>query len=80
MTHPESEPPESPDAPAPRSASLADTIRAVFWSFFGVRRGKDMQRDAVTLRPVPVVLVGIAAAALFVLALIALVTFITRHA
>jgi hypothetical protein len=80
MTDPESTPPESSEAPAPRPASLADTIRAVFWSFFGVRRGKDMQRDAVTLRPLPVVLVGIAAAALFVLALVALVTFITRHA
>jgi hypothetical protein len=51
----------------------------VLWSFFGVRRGKDMQRDAVTLRPLPVVLVGIAAAALFVLALVALVKFITRQ-
>ena len=80
MTPPESPPPESSDAPDPPAASLADTIRAVFWSFFGVRRGKDMERDAVTLRPVPVVLVGVAAAALFVLALIALVTFITRHA
>ena len=80
MTPPESTPPEPPDAPAPPAASLADTIRAVFWSFFGVRRAKDMQRDAATLRPVPVVLVGVAAAALFVLALVALVTFITRHA
>ena len=77
MTAPESPPPEPPPA---RPATLAETARAVFWSFFGVRKGKDMQRDAATLRPVPVVLVGIAAAALLVLALIALVSFITRHA
>ena len=76
------DPPESPSPePSPaRPATLAETARAVFWSFFGVRKGKDMQRDAATLRPIPVVLVGIAAAALFVLALIALVSFITRHA
>jgi hypothetical protein len=53
---------------------------AVFWSFFGVRKRRDMQRDAVTIRPLHVVLVGLAAALLFVLALVALVTFITRHA
>jgi len=77
MTPPE--PPPSEPSPA-RPATLAETARAVFWSFFGVRKDKDMQRDAATLRPIPVVLVGIAAAALFVLALIALVSFITRHA
>lgn len=79
MTSPESTPPEPSGAPASRPASLGETVRAVLWSFFGVRRGKDMQRDAVTLRPIPVVVVGIAAAALFVLALVALVKFITRH-
>jgi DUF2970 family protein len=79
MTSPESTPPEPSGAPAPRAASLTETVRAVLWSFFGVRRGKDMQRDAVTLKPIPVVLVAIAAAALFVLALVALVKFITRH-
>ena len=79
MTSPEPTPHEPPSAPASRPASLVETVRAVLWSFFGVRRGKDMQRDAVTLRPIPVVLVGVAAAALFVLALVALVKFITRH-
>jgi len=53
---------------------------AVFWSFFGIRKGRDMQRDSVTIRPLHVVLVGLAAALVFVLALVALVTYITRHA
>ena len=82
MTSSESDPagPPSKAAESPRKASFAEVASAVFWSFFGVRKGRDMQRDAVTIRPLHVVLVGVAAALLFVLALVALVTFITRHA
>ena len=82
MTSPDSGPsgPPSPTGESPRKASLAEVASAVFWSFFGVRKRRDMQRDAVTIRPLHVVLVGLAAALLFVLALVALVTFITRHA
>ena len=52
---------------------------AVFWSFFGVRRGKDMQQDLVTIRPHHVVIVGLVSGLAFVLALVALVMFITRN-
>ena len=79
MTDPEPDP--SGLTPAePPAASLAHAARAVFWSFFGVRKGKDMRRDAVTIKPLHVVLVGLAAALAFVLALVVLVTFITRNA
>jgi hypothetical protein len=50
----------------------------VFWSFFGVRRNRDMQHDAATIKPAHVLIVGVVAALVFVLALIGLVTFITR--
>ncbi len=75
MTNPE------PDRPGPRppTATLAQVARAVFWSFFGVRKGKDMRRDAVTIKPLHVVIVGLVSALIFVLALVALVTFITRN-
>jgi hypothetical protein len=82
MTSPDSEPtaPASPSGEGPKQASLVQVASAVFWSFFGIRKRRDMQRDAVTIRPLHVVLVGLAAALLFVLALVALVSFITRHA
>lgn len=51
---------------------------AVFWSFFGVRKGKDMERDAVTIKPLHIVIAGLVAGLVFVLALVALVTFLTR--
>ena len=78
MSLPESD--RTGPAERPKSASLGQVASAVFWSFFGVRKGRDMQRDAVTIRPLHVVLVGVAAAVVFVLALVALVTYITRHA
>lgn len=82
MSSAESDPPGSAPRPpeSPREASLAQVAGAVFWSFFGIRKGRDMQRDSVTIRPLHVVLVGLAAALVFVLALVALVTYITRHA
>ena len=69
-------PPEPPKAPPP--ATFPQVVSAVFWSFFGVRKGKAMQRDAVTIRPHQVILVGIVIAAILVLALILLVRTITR--
>ena len=72
--------PTEPTTSAPRDATLWQVVGAVFWSFFGVRKGKAMQKDAVSIKLHHVVLVGIALAAVFVFSLIALVTYITRHA
>jgi hypothetical protein len=73
--------PPTPDAPAePRHASLLQVAGAVFWSFFGVRKGRHMLQDTTTINPLHVVIVGLVAGLLFVLALVALVTFITRNA
>ncbi|MGE5169508.1 MAG: DUF2970 domain-containing protein [Rudaea sp.] len=69
--------PEATDA-SPPPATFRQVLGAVFWSFFGVRKGKAMQRDAVTIRPHQVILVGIAIAALLVFGLILLVRTITR--
>ena len=59
-----------------RKASLGQTVRAVFWSFFGVRKGKDHAADIERLNPVHVIIVGIIAAALFVATLITIVSFV----
>ncbi len=72
------EPAAPPAAGLPRQATFAQAAGAVFWSFFGVRKGRDMREDAVRLKPQHVIIVGILSALIFVLALIALVRFITR--
>ncbi|MEO8487945.1 MAG: DUF2970 domain-containing protein [Betaproteobacteria bacterium] len=76
MTTP-SEPPSPPDE-VPRQATLREVVGAVFWSFFGVRKGKAMQRDAVAIRPHQVIIVGIALAAILVVSLLLLVRVILR--
>ena len=63
---------------ARRKGSFAQTLRAVFWSFFGVRKSRDLERDASELNPVHVVIAALVAAALFVAALIALVAWVIR--
>jgi preprotein translocase subunit Sec61beta len=57
---------------------MMDAFRAVFWSFFGVRKKKEYDKDAKTLSPQAVIAAGIVSTLLFVLALLALVKFITR--
>ncbi len=59
-----------------RKGSLWRTLLAVVWSFFGVRKSKDLERDASELNPLHVVIAGVLVAALFVVALIVLVNWV----
>ena len=59
-----------------RKASLVQTISAVAWSFFGVRRGRDHENDMARLNPVHVLIAGVLGAALFVLMLVLLVRWV----
>ncbi len=59
-----------------RPASLLQTMRAVAWSFFGVRRSADYAQDVAKLNPVHVVVGGIVGAALFVVAVVLLVRWV----
>ena len=52
------------------------TLRAVAWSFFGVRRGADYERDVQRLNPVHVVIAGVLGAAVFVGVLVLLVKWV----
>ena len=65
-----------PGRPAPAAATFLQTARAVAWSFFGVRRTVDLERDAQRLNPVHVVVGGALGAALFVAALVWLVRWV----
>ncbi len=59
-----------------RKGSLLRTVQAVLWSFIGVRKNSDYQKDIEKLNPFHIMGVGIAAALLFVLGLIALVNWV----
>lgn len=61
---------------ARRKGTLAGTVKAVAASFFGVRGRGAHERDLSDLNPLHVIGVGIALAALFVVALIGLVRLI----
>lgn len=62
---------------ARRKVRLGQTLGAVLWSFFGVRRSANHEADMAELNPLHVIAVGVVAAAIFVLGLIGLVHFIT---
>lgn len=68
--------PHEPLATPQRHGSLWRTVRAVAWSFFGVRKGADYQEDIAKLNPLHIILVGIASCMLFVAGLIALVKWV----
>jgi hypothetical protein len=59
-----------------RPLSFWQTLRAVAWSFFGVRKGAEYERDVARLNPVHVIIAGIAGAALFVIGLVLLVRWV----
>lgn len=59
-----------------RRASLRQTLGAVAWSFFGIRRGADQAADMAKLNPVHVVIAGVLGAGLFVVMLVLLVLWV----
>lgn len=56
-----------------RKMSFGATMKAVFWSFFGVRKRQDYEKDAAQLNPVYVIIAGLIGAALFIAVLIFIV-------
>jgi len=54
------------DKPYQRKASFLATMKAVFWSFFGVRKRSDYEKDAANLNPVHVIIAGLIGAAIFI--------------
>ena len=62
--------------PHQRKASRWQTVRAVAWSFLGIRRSADYERDVQRLNPVHVVVAGVLGAIVFVMTLVLLVRWI----
>ena len=69
---------ETPEAPPVRRATFVQTAKAVFWSFFGVRKQSDYERDAAQLNPVHVIVAALIGALLFVLILIVIVKSVVK--
>jgi len=59
-----------------RRVSFTATVKAVMWSFFGVRKKSAYEEDTQKLNPVHVIIAGIIAAVLFVLTLLMLVKWV----
>jgi len=59
-----------------RAAGFLQTMRAVAWSFFGVRKQSAYQQDAQQLNPIHVIIAGIIAAVVFVLVLLLVVRIV----
>ncbi|MFZ6757079.1 DUF2970 domain-containing protein [Undibacterium sp. Ji50W] len=56
-----------------RKASFLATMKAVFWSFLGIRKKNDYEQDAAQLNPVHVIIAGIIGALIFIATLIVIV-------
>jgi hypothetical protein len=63
---------------ARRRVPLGRTLLAVLWSFFGVRKSKDLERDVAELNPLHIVIAGVVVAALFVGVLFMLVQWVVK--
>lgn len=49
-----------------RKLSFFQTLKAILWGFFGVRKGKGYQEDISKLNPVHLIIAGILATLIFV--------------
>jgi amino acid transporter len=63
-------------AAARRKGSFLLTIKAVAWSFFGIRKGAGYAEDVEKLNPVHVLVAGLIAGIVFVLTILFLVRWI----
>ena len=59
-----------------RKGSLFRTIKAVMWSFVGLRARGDYEKDVEQLNPVHIVIVGLVGVVVFVGGLIALASWV----
>lgn len=59
-----------------RKGSFGQTLRAVGWSFFGVRRSAEHEKDMAQLNPVHVIIAGVIAAVVFIVALVLIVRWV----
>ncbi|WP_233846723.1 DUF2970 domain-containing protein [Paraburkholderia sp. HD33-4] len=61
---------------SPRKSSFGQSMRAVFWSFFGVRKRRDLEADATQLNPLHVIVAALIGAAVLIGVLILVVRLV----
>ena len=61
-----------------RKGSFWQTLKAVGWSFFGVRQASEYEKDVNQLNPVHVIVAAVIAAAVFVGVLMAVVRWVVQ--
>jgi hypothetical protein len=59
-----------------RKGSFLQTMKAVGWSFFGVRKSAEYEKDVSQLNPVHVVIAAVIGVALFIGVLLVLVNWV----
>ncbi|GAB3397855.1 DUF2970 domain-containing protein [Massilia agilis] len=64
-----------PDKPVQRKGTFGATMKAVFWSFFGVRKRKDYEHDSANLNPIHVIIAALIGVVLFIGILMTVVRF-----
>ena len=76
---PRSEPKAALEPGEPRPApGFLRVVLAVFWSFFGVRKGRDLLADASSIKPQHFIVAGLIGAAFVILSLLLLVRLIIK--
>jgi len=63
---------------APSRTSFLRTVKAVAWSFLGIRKNSEFRDDMGRLNPVHIIVVAVLGVALFVGALVLLVNWVVR--
>jgi len=59
------------------NASPLQVVRAVLWSFIGIRKGAGYEDDVARIKPAQAIIAGICGAAIFVGSLVVLVRILT---
>ena len=67
----------APVAQVEAGASGLHVMKAVMWSFIGIRKRSGYENDVAKIKPAQAIIAGIIGAVVFVAALVTLVTFLT---
>ena len=59
-----------------QQASFMYSMKAVIWSFFGLRRKSDFDSDSVKLNPVHLIIAGLIAVSVFIAILVTIVKLV----
>ncbi|MET3108894.1 hypothetical protein AAKU67_003383 [Oxalobacteraceae bacterium GrIS 2.11] len=63
-----------------RKSSFVATMKAVMWSFLGIRKKSSYEEDVAKLNPVHVIIAGILGAIIFIATLLVIVkTVVANH-